>query len=57
MISMAGMNPRQWLFCTDPFERSAMLAVAEQRRDTAAEERQDLADRIINALSAAMKKK
>lgn len=55
-MALAGLNPMRWLNSSDPFERAAMQAVAQRRADIASEERQDLAERIINALSKAMKK-
>lgn len=55
MIAMANMNPKAYLFNRDPFEISVLTAVAERRRDIAAEERQDLAERIISVLGRSMK--
>jgi hypothetical protein len=52
---MAGMNPMRWLEETDPLRRAAMTAVAQRRVDIAADERQDLAERIIDVLGKSMK--
>jgi hypothetical protein len=53
---MANMNPLGWLNCKDPLERAVMEVISNERLKTAEAERQDLADRIINALGKAMKK-
>lgn len=55
-MAMAGLNPMQWLTSKDPFVREVMRSVAQRRADIAADEREDLAERIIGALSRAMKK-
>ena len=55
MIAMAGMNPMRWMMEKDPFIRSVMQATAQRRVDIAAEERQDLAERIIDVLGKSMK--
>jgi hypothetical protein len=56
-VGMAGMNPMRYLNSEDEFERRVMESVARLRVETASEERQDLADRIINRLGESMKKK
>jgi hypothetical protein len=55
-IAMAGMNPMEWMEETDSLRRMAMEVVANKRIELAEKERQDLADRIIQALGKAMKK-
>lgn len=54
-IAMAGMDAGYWLRCTDSFEREVMQRVAQRRNALAADERQDLAGRIINLLSKSIK--
>lgn len=54
-IGMAGMNPMRYMNSTDEFERRVMESVARLRVDTASDERQDLADRIIGKLGESMK--
>lgn len=53
---MAGMDARRFLFEMDPFKRALIQAVAQRRVAIAEEERQDLAERIINVLAKSMKK-
>lgn len=54
-MAMAGLNPMQWLTSKDPFVREVMRSVAQRRADIAADEREDLAERIIAALGRSMK--
>lgn len=56
MISLAGMNPLRFLFEEDHFVRSVMQTVAGRRVQIAADERQDLAERIISVLGRSIKK-
>lgn len=56
MIAMAGMNPTRFLFEGDQFVRSVMQAVADRRAGIAADERQDLAERIISVLGRSIGK-
>lgn len=55
MIAMAGMNPLRFLNSTDTFEKSVMVSIANRRVGIAAEEREDLAERIISTLGKSMK--
>jgi len=57
MVAMAGMNAIGFLRETDPFERALIQAVAQRRIAIAEEERQDLAERIINVLAKSLKLK
>jgi len=57
MVAMAGMNAVHWLRCGDPFERNVIQRIAERRAILAADERQDLAGRIINLLGKSFKVK
>jgi len=56
MIGMAGMNPSTWLRSDDQFLRGLMEIIAQRRVKIAADEREDLAVRIISTLAKAMKK-
>lgn len=56
-MAMAGMDARGFLFEMDPFKRALIQAVAERRVAIAEEERQDLAERIINVLAKNLKVK
>jgi hypothetical protein len=55
MIAMAGMNPMRWLEEISSPPSRGMTAVAQRRVDIAADERQDLAERIIDVLGKSMK--
>lgn len=57
MIAAAGMPAWKWLTCTDPFERMVIERVAQRRHSIAADEREDLAGRIVSTLGKALKKK
>lgn len=57
MVAMAGMNASGFLFEMDPFKRALIQAVAQRRTAIAEEERQDLAERIINVLAKSLKLK
>jgi hypothetical protein len=55
MVAMAGINPIRYLMERDPLLRKSMEAIARRYRDIAAEERQDLAERIIAVLGRNIK--
>lgn len=54
-IAMAGMNPVVWMTTSDNLLRGLMERIANRRNELAANERQDLAGRIINLLGKSIK--
>lgn len=55
MLTAVGLDGMQLLRTEDSAERSALIALADQLVELRAQEREDLAVRIVNALSRAMK--
>ncbi len=56
LVGLAGTDPRQFLFTHDSDRAVVLQAIGQEAEHIRQVEREDLANRIISALSVALKK-
>jgi hypothetical protein len=54
--TLAGFDPRYWINCEDPIEMVLLSRIAKKAIEVQAIQREDLANRIIRALSSSIKR-